>query len=159
MGHKSGGGDTKPSTCCSCFFWWSPGYGCGFWAASPHCSVTLSFLSTNTLKSSGLLSMCSPSSLCLCLGLPQHRRTTLHPSLLNSEAGIGPPLKPVKVPSEWHPCPQVCCQSMLAANLLRMHSIPQFMPPPVTLNSANSQMTLRSPRLEWPPFQPLHHWL
>ena len=56
-----------------------------FWAASTHCWVILSFLSTNTLKyfSLGLLSIPSSPSLYLCLGLPQPRCRTLHLALLN----------------------------------------------------------------------------
>ena len=50
------------------------------WAASTHCWVMLSFSSTNIPKSfsSGLLSILSPPSLYLCLGLPSPRCRTLH---------------------------------------------------------------------------------
>ncbi|NXN38861.1 RYR3 protein, partial [Rhinoptilus africanus] len=45
-----------------------------------HCRLMLSFSSTNSPKSlsSGLLSICFPPILCLCLGLPQIMCRTLH---------------------------------------------------------------------------------
>jgi len=72
-----------------------------FWAVNAHCQVMLSFLSTNSPKSffAGLLSILSLPSLCLCLGLPQHRVQDLALGFVElHEVCMGPPLKPGKVP-------------------------------------------------------------
>ncbi|NXM28115.1 F120B protein, partial [Oxyruncus cristatus] len=66
-----------------------------FWAASAHCWVRSSCLSSNTLKSLfELLSIHSPSHLYLCLGLPRPVCRTLHVALFEiHEVCTDPPLQ------------------------------------------------------------------
>ncbi|KAK4813652.1 hypothetical protein QYF61_014951 [Mycteria americana] len=99
-----------------------------FWAASTRCQVMLSFTSANTPESfsAGLLSLHSPPSLYLCLGLPQPMWQDLALGLVElHEVLTGPPLKLVKVPlgsipflQRVHCITQLCVVGKLAEGAL-----------------------------------------
>ena len=114
-----------------------------FWAASAHCHLMLSFLSTNTPKSffSGLLSIRSLPSLSLCSGLPRPMGRTLHLALLNFTRftrahllRLSRSLWMASLPSSVSTIPH---SLVSLANLLRVHSISLSMSPTKMLNSAS----------------------
>jgi len=104
-----------------------------FLAASAHCQLMLSFLSTSTAKSfsSGLLSIHSLPSLYLCLGLPQPMCLTLHVTMLNFMrfarahlSSLSRSLWTISLPSSVSTAPH---SLVLSAKLLRVHLIPLSM--------------------------------
>ena len=110
-----------------------------FWAVSTHCWVMMSFSSTSTPKSfsSRLLSIHSPLSLHLCLGLPWPMCRTLHLASWDSHR---PTSQGCPCPSGCHPFPlqhvDRTTNLVLSANLLRVHSIPLSTSLTKMLNSA-----------------------
>jgi len=100
------------------------------WAASAHCWVMSSFLSTSRPKSfsSGLLSIHSLPSLYLYLGLPQPRCRTLHLALLNlmrlTQAHLSSLSRSLWMASLPSSMSATSRSLVLSANMLRVPSVP-----------------------------------
>jgi len=123
------------------------------WTASVHCQVMFSFSSTNTPKSfsSWLLSIRSPSSLYLCLGLPQPMCRTFCLALLNFMSFAWAHLSSLSRSLWMASLPSSVLTAshsfVLSANLLRVHSIPQPSSPIKMLNSADPNTESQNHRI------------
>ena len=111
------------------------------WAVNAQCQVMLNLLSTSTPKSSfsGLLSIHSPPSLYLCLGLPQPMCRTLHLTLLNlvrfAQAHFLILSRSLWVTSFFSSVSTAPHSLVSSVNLLRVHSVPLSMLLTKRLNS------------------------
>lgn len=116
----------------------------------PHCSLMLIFSLTNTSKSfsSGLLSVYSPPSLYLFLGLPQPRCSTLHLAFLNFIRVTQAHILSLSRSFWMTSLPSIALTTPYSlvspGHLVRVHSSPLSMSPRKMLNSASPDTDLRN---------------